>query len=68
MIAASDALSYIQKLRNGPTTTYLNEMFKEADKISADKLEVERKTRLVIFFRGFGNEATLDEVQATLVS
>lgn len=49
---------YIQRLRNGPTTRYLNEMFEEVDNIPADKLE----------FEIFGNEATLDDVQATLVS
>lgn len=46
----------------------MTNLLQAIDGIPSDRLDAERKARFVKFFKGFGREASLDDVKATFIS
>lgn len=54
--------------RNGLPANDLDRILQEIENIPSDRLDADRKTRFITFFRGFSSDATLKDVKALLVS
>lgn len=53
---------------SGVPAAELSDFLKDVAQIPSDRLEPDLKDRLITFFKGFGQNATLDDVTATYVS
>lgn len=46
----------------------LNQILEEIEKLPSDRLDADRKARILTFFKGFSTAATLDDAKALFVS
>lgn len=53
---------------HGLPAKYLKQILDEIKKLPSDRLDVDRKARIITFFKGFSSAATLDDTKAFLVS
>lgn len=65
-VTAEDAQKYLG--RYGVASNDLAALVKAIEEIPSDRLDAERKARFVTYFKGFGKEASLDDINAMLVS
>lgn len=63
---AEDAQKYLK--RNGVESTDQASLLKAIEEIPSDRLDAEKKARFVTYFKGFGKEASSDDIKAMLVS
>lgn len=66
IVTPDDWQKYLQ--RWGFRENDLAEILRRAENIPADRLDAERKARLVTFMKATKHEASLDDVKAALVS
>lgn len=66
VIKAEDWQKYLQTY--GYRQSDIDEILKRAEKIPSDQLDADRRARLLKFLKGTKHEASLDDVNAALVS
>lgn len=65
-VKPEDQYQYLQ--RWGFRQSDMDKILQKVNEIPSDRLNTERKARLITFMKGIQNKATLDEIKAALVS